>query len=105
MFLHTDFCRFSGWFLLLSSILGFWRVKRWEESVRTPAVPPTVDDDQNVRRNLEDVFGIPIAQPPDSEDNQSRNRQEDSANPTIPLTQSALTQARLARDLRAAGFM
>ncbi|KIM39792.1 hypothetical protein M413DRAFT_446718 [Hebeloma cylindrosporum] len=50
-----------GWFLLLSSVIGYWRVKRWEKSVRTPAPPPTVEQlerDRNVRRGLEDVFGI-----------------------------------------------
>ena len=23
----------SGWFILLTSLLGFWRVKRWERSI------------------------------------------------------------------------
>jgi len=51
----------SGWFLLLSSIIGYWRVKRWEKSVRTPTLPPTAEQmerDRNVRRGLEEVFGI-----------------------------------------------
>jgi hypothetical protein len=50
-----------GWFLLLSSIIGYWRVKRWEKSVRTPTLPPTaeqIERDQNIRRGLEEVFGI-----------------------------------------------
>ena len=68
-----------GWFLLLSSILGFWRVKRWERSVRTPAVSPTVE--------------------------QVDNHLEESTNPVTPTQNPLLQQARLARDLRAAGFV
>ena len=36
-------------------------MKRWEKSVRTPAPPPTaeqIERDRNIRRGLEDVFGI-----------------------------------------------
>lgn len=35
-----------GWFLLLTSLLGYWRVKRWERSIlsnATPAPAPTAD--------------------------------------------------------------
>ena len=96
-FYITDFRRLSGWFVLLSSIIGFWRVKRWERSVRTPVVPPIVEQveaDSSVRRNVEHVLGISFVQP--SEDNQSRVHQEES---------SSSAQARLTRDLRAAGLL
>ncbi|KAI6152156.1 hypothetical protein BKA82DRAFT_4107874 [Pisolithus tinctorius] len=29
----------AGWFLLLTSTLGFWRVKRWEKSILAPSNP------------------------------------------------------------------
>jgi len=52
-----------GWLLLFSSIVGFWRVKRWELSIRASSQPPsslTTQDvrDIRVRRNLELVFGV-----------------------------------------------
>jgi len=104
LFLHTDFCRLSGWFLLLTSIIGFWRVKRWEQSVRpTPVLAvEQVEEDRHVRQNLEHVFGISFAEP--REDNQSRVHQEGSTTPLAPV-QSAAVHARLTRDLRAAGLL
>ncbi|PPQ71189.1 hypothetical protein CVT24_010007 [Panaeolus cyanescens] len=77
-----------GWFLLLTSTIGFWRVKRWEQSVRTPPVPPTAEEaerDRNIRRNLEEVFGIQF-----DDTNASAQRMDD---------------ARLAINLRAAGLI
>lgn len=81
-------------------------MKRWEQSVRPPAVSSTVEqveEDRHTRRNFENVFGISFAQPP--EDDQSRVHQEESTNRTTVPTQSSLTQARLTRDLRAAGLL
>lgn len=52
----------SGWFLLLSSILGFARVKRWERSITTPSPvpqPPTAEQlaaDEALAARLADVF-------------------------------------------------
>lgn len=34
MYLHIHICAYIGWFLLLSSIVSFYRVKRWEYSIR-----------------------------------------------------------------------
>jgi len=70
-----------GWFLLLSSIIGFWRVKRWEHSIRTPAAPPTteqVEEDQHLRQNLQRIFGISFVQ-----SDQARAHQEED--PTDPI--------------------
>ncbi|CAA7267116.1 unnamed protein product [Cyclocybe aegerita] len=79
-----------GWFLLLSSVIGYWRVKRWEQSVRPPPPPPTAEElqrDRDVRRRLEEAFGIPFGDPPS------------------PTVQSQAEDARLTRDLRAAGLL
>jgi hypothetical protein len=84
-------CIFSlGWFLLLSSVIGYWRVKRWERSIRsasTPITPEDIERDIAVRRNLESVFGVSFEE--------ENNR-----------THAAYArEQRLARDLRAAGLI
>ncbi|KDQ59350.1 hypothetical protein JAAARDRAFT_192849 [Jaapia argillacea MUCL 33604] len=86
-----------GWFLLLSSLVGFWRVKRWESSIKAsrnsvPLTPEDVERDLAVRRNLELVFGIT------STGKENRRRSSDH--------RAALAaEERLARDLRAAGLL
>lgn len=64
----------SGWFLLLISIIGFVRVKRYERSIlasrnasstqasasQAQPTPEDVSHDLLLRRNLEEVFGIPL---------------------------------------------
>jgi len=84
-----------GWFLVLSSLIGFWRVKRWEKVLRTPTAPPTPEDierDRAMRQNIQNAFGIAFGEPNDEE----RNRRP---------TSTAEAEARLARDLRAAGLI
>ncbi|PPQ95722.1 hypothetical protein CVT26_008365 [Gymnopilus dilepis] len=89
-----------GWFLLLSSIIGFWRVKRWERTIRAPASTPNTEElqrDVNVRRGLEEAFGISFAPPPGQ---QARDEHGHT------IEEFALADdARLARNLRAAGFL
>jgi hypothetical protein len=92
-----------GWFLLLSSVIGFWRVKRWEKSVRTPPAPITPEDierDIIVRRGLEDVFGLSFGAPP----GQPVIPRDESGNPIV-IHGPHMEEARLARDLRAAGIL
>jgi len=78
-----------GWLLLFSSVVGFWRVKRWEASIRASSQSvsaPTVEDmqrDIQVRRNIELVFGF-------TEDEVGNATEE---------------EARLANHLRAAGLI
>ncbi|KAF9266636.1 hypothetical protein L218DRAFT_896834 [Marasmius fiardii PR-910] len=123
-------CMAIGWFLLLTSCIGFWRVKRWESSIRnssTPqvprvATPEEIQRDIDLRANLEAVFGITF-----DEDERARavipttsqggsNRPEASIPPmhrvhfdehghavVIP-SQEYLEELRLERDLRAAGL-
>ncbi|THV03195.1 hypothetical protein K435DRAFT_568765, partial [Dendrothele bispora CBS 962.96] len=112
-----------GWFLLLSSTVGFWRVKRWENSIRTstsssnstPTAAPSqrsyltreeVEQDIVMRRNLESVFGIPFEEHeiPGGADNARVHFDENGHAIVIP-GQQALEEARLARDLRAAGLL
>lgn len=80
-----------GWFLLLSSLISFWRVKRWENALRTPPAPVTAEDverDREMRRNIEHAFGIALT------------RDEEP-----PQSAQAAAEARLTRDLRAAGLL
>lgn len=55
-----------GWFILLTSLLGFWRVKRWERGILSPrraAAPRTAEQsarDIALISNLEQAFGLPI---------------------------------------------
>ncbi|KAF7316978.1 hypothetical protein HMN09_00432200 [Mycena chlorophos] len=102
-----------GWFLLLSSLIGFWRIKRWESGIRASATPPTAEEverDRAVRRNLENVFGYNFD---DEEETRAhrRYRNEDgvradgNGNIVVIPSQAALEEARLNRDLRAAGLL
>ncbi|KAG1804844.1 uncharacterized protein HD556DRAFT_1429019 [Suillus plorans] len=52
-----------GWFLLLSSLVGFWRVKNWESAIRAssahePQSPEDIARDIAARRNIEQAFDI-----------------------------------------------
>ncbi|KAJ7127086.1 hypothetical protein C8R44DRAFT_780373 [Mycena epipterygia] len=102
-----------GWFLLLSSFIGFWRIKRWESSIRSTSAPLTAEDierDAAVRRNIENVFGFSFGEEEGGRGGsgggrrQPVRRDENGAIVVIP-TQELLEEARLARDLRAAGLL
>lgn len=83
-----------GWFLVLSSLISFWRVKRWENALRTPAVAPSpenIERDRTMRRNIENVFGITFG--------------EDDERARMAMSAEAAAEARLTRDLRAAGLL
>jgi len=95
-----------GWFLFISSVIGFWRVKRWEASVRSsqaqaPAAPSAeqVERDRAFRRQLQSVFGIPV--PVDN----SQVRFDEHGDMLVIPNQESLAEARLTRDLRAAGLI
>ncbi|KAG8891788.1 hypothetical protein FRB99_003363 [Tulasnella sp. 403] len=57
-----------GWFVLLTALLGFWRVKRWERGVRraaheaaNPRPPPSAEEiarDQAIVASIEQAFGL-----------------------------------------------
>jgi len=100
-----------GWFLLLSSIIGYWRVKHWETSIRAssnrgPVTAEDIDRDIAIRRNIEQVFGIGFGV--EDEGESSRRNESRSGRDTLhsnPVDQQSLQEARLARDLRAAGLL
>lgn len=88
-----------GWFLLLSSLIGFWRVKHWEASIRATQArgPPTAEEierDIATRRTFENAFRFSVL------DDQVPAQDEIR----IP-TQQELDELRLHRDLRSAGLL
>lgn len=100
----------TGWFLLLSSILGYARVKRWERSIRTsqPQMaspsPDEVVHDAHVRSHIHRVFGLDFADEDDDHTNHV------SRTPPVEGEQSELRptseqEERFRRSLRAIGFI
>ena len=56
---------FSGWFILLTSLLGFWRVKRWERGILSsqdeapaPSTPEERARSAAIIHSIERVFGL-----------------------------------------------
>jgi len=135
-----------GWFLLLSSTISFWRVKRWESSIRSstdsgsvsrpsntnnsnaPAgsqflTREDIENDIVMRRSLATVFGVNF----DDEEQNARDaviasggfsaggggsrgwggrlHVDENGHTSVIPGQEALEEARLARDLRAAGLL
>jgi positive regulator of sigma E activity len=92
-----------GWFLLLTSILGFWRVKRFESSIRqrpnpNPPSAEEVERDRDLTHNLQEIFGIP----PPGELHRNNNNQ---TTPQTPDLESWRRDENLHRDLRAAALV
>ena len=90
---------FSGWFLLLSSLFGFWRIKHWEASIRASQAqrPPSAEEierDIATRRTLENAFYI--SGPDDQQSPQDETH--------IP-TEQEFNEARLRHDLHLAGLL
>ncbi|KAG6861362.1 hypothetical protein C0995_001095 [Termitomyces sp. Mi166 len=94
-----------GWFLFLSSLIAYIRVKRWERSIRAPpapAPPPSpeaIERDREIRRNLASVFGIAFDD--DERHEGARGRPMDQRT----REEMEAQDVRLARDLRAAGLL
>ncbi|KAI0058674.1 hypothetical protein BV25DRAFT_1810491 [Artomyces pyxidatus] len=100
-----------GWFLLLTSLVGYFRVKRFEMSVRAsrsrgpaPLSTEDLERDRVMRRNLEEVFGITIAE-------ESVTQTTEHAPPSVTPRALDMGEARreeelrLEADLRAAGLL
>ncbi|KZV61733.1 hypothetical protein PENSPDRAFT_618809 [Peniophora sp. CONT] len=102
-----------GWFLLLTSIIGYVRVKRFELSIRAATrqgggqyTPEEATRENALRRNLEEVFGISISA--EERAQQEQQQQQAPAPAAISPERHAeidAAEARLERDLRAAGLL
>ncbi|KAH9178121.1 hypothetical protein EDB89DRAFT_1843771 [Lactarius sanguifluus] len=104
-----------GWFLLLTSMIGYFRVKRFEMSVRASrnggAPVLTAEDirrDMALRRNIEEVFGLSVVHESDGAAATGGfvPLQSANANRVQPggLPRSSI-EIRLENDLRAAGLL
>jgi Protein of unknown function (DUF2370) len=98
----------TGWFLLLTCLIGYFRVKRFELSVRASRTNPLsaedIQQDAVLRRNVEDMFGITIFF-----ESQSVNADRSSpqtANRWPPRRNTRTSEEeRLENDLRDAGLL
>ncbi|KLO17153.1 hypothetical protein SCHPADRAFT_868676 [Schizopora paradoxa] len=107
-----------GWFLLLSSVLGFIRAKRWERSIRESAnpqpapSPEAIAQEMQVREHLRNVFGIEMVDD-DVEAAVAANEQEGEGDRLVhpedesqePLTDEQRREDDFRRDLRAVGLL
>lgn len=113
-----------GWFLLLTSLIGYFRVKRFELSVRASRTIPSsssatamsaaendVERDVMLRRNFEGVFGGGVSVVFDSNlvvaaaaANPTPNRASGRAHQNGAIFR-AIDEARLQHDLRNAGLL
>lgn len=114
----------TGWFLLLTSLIGYFRVKRFELSVRasraTPSLPPSamsaaendVEGDVTLRRNFEGVFGgvsvvfdLNLVRTAAAAANPTPNHASSTAHQDGAAIFRAIEEARLQNDLRNAGLL
>ena len=63
--LTLPFPSIAGWFILLTSLLGFWRVKRWERGILSaqgetaaPATPEEHARSAAIIHSIERAFGL-----------------------------------------------
>jgi hypothetical protein len=122
----------TGWFLLLTSLLGYFRVKRFELSVRASRAIPSspspsaaaaaaatmsaavnnVERDVMLRRHFEGVFGgvsvvfdSDLAAAVAAAGNPTPNHTSDRAHQNGSVVFRAIEEARLQNDLRNAGLL
>jgi len=109
-----------GWFILLTSLLSFWRVKRWERSIlnssaREPSTPPPQDETQQaaVLARLNRTFGLSTITsrsfftPRRTEPDPEAAREMDVVDPESQarFAEVMAHDARLQSDLRSAGLL
>ena len=93
----------------MSSVVGYWRVKHWEHSIRSsqnrvPGTPEDLEREIAIRRNIEQVFGIGLSG--DSNESTRNSRRREGSGHSNPISdQQRLDEERLTRDLRAAGLL
>lgn len=75
----------KGWFILLTSLLGFWRVKRWERGILASQREPSTSAHASEARSLtlfprlEQVFGLRGVPGASSTNDRNRTQDEDEA--------------------------
>lgn len=109
-----------GWFVLLTSVVGYWRVKRWERAIRGTGgssppprpqrlSPEVIQRDREIRRNLEAVFGISVDDEQllerERADRERRTQRDEIGNVIVLPARETLEEQRLQRDLQAAGLL
>jgi len=119
-----------GWFILLTSVLSYWRVKRWERSILSSSEPETPASTEGPLSRMRAAFAshgilrhgfslsrdeepITPASTAVSVDTATRVTQRGnsmepgrpSSDPEVRLAQAWAEEARLQNDLRAAGLM
>ena len=118
-----------GWFILLTSVLSYWRVKRWERSILSSSDTGSSAPTEGPLSRLRAVFGgrsllrhgfslsrDEDANPPNpaiiSVETATRMSQGETSvelsrpsDPEVRLAQAWAEEARLQNDLRAAGLM
>ena len=120
-----------GWFILLTSVLSYWRVKRWERSILASSDTGSSTPSENpLSRRLRAAFGgqgmlrhgfslsrdedpssltsTPVSAETTARTGQGGNSVElgtPSSDPEIRLAQAWAEEVRLQNDLRAAGLM
>ncbi|KIJ52498.1 hypothetical protein M422DRAFT_26081 [Sphaerobolus stellatus SS14] len=103
----------AGWFILLTSFLGYWRVKRWEAGIRqatepAPAAIPA-SGDGDIQGRLFTVFGLPLTWEQPAHEDVDENGL--ALTPMPPMEDSPAGRAarerevQLERDLRASGLL
>lgn len=105
-----------GWFLFLSSVLGFWRVKRWERGVlrAAPSSEHSPQNDDNavslgftfpsvfIRENL----GMNATRQADEEEGQNGERYVvQEIDRQRQIAEVRINDVQLHRNLRAAGLI
>ena len=100
-----------GWFLLLSSCVGFYRVKRWEASIRAASLPqePLTPEqrarDEQVRRNIELAFGFTGLVDEEDEPESPPAPSEPAVDENDERRAATEAELRLTRTLEAAGLL
>ena len=91
--------RCLGWFLLLSSLAGFYRVKRWEKSIRAASsqgAAAAASSSPDPHRDMGRAFPQMFLFRADDENDERREHE------LRPMTEE---EVRLTRDLRSAGLL
>ena len=96
--------------MLLSSVLGFFRVKRWERETITgtggdPVSPEAIARDQQIRHNLHQVFGIGDADEEEEELVREMELEEGEAENTEERQALTEQEVGLRRNLQLAGLI